>query len=363
MANNKQLKKIKISGFKSFKECELKLGNINLLIGANGAGKSNFISAFNMLKEIIEKKFQTYVLKSGGANALMYNGRKATEKIRFEFFFSNNSYDFTLVPTDDNTLIFESEHFNYDGFFESKSYVGGGYRESQWNNGVYNNIDAFVKPVLQDQAWRVFHFHDTSDSARVKQTTNILNNAELQKDAGNLAAFLYRLKEEYPANYISIIEYVKLVAPYFEDFYLNPLNNGDIILRWKQNDSDDIFNANQFSDGTLRFICLATLLLQPSELQPATIILDEPELGLHPYVVTILSELIKQASLNKQIIIGTQSVELLNEFEPENIIVVDRNEQEGSVFKRFSEKELKEWLDDDYTLGELWKKNILGGRP
>lgn len=363
MINNKQLKKIKVSGFKSFKNCELELGKINLLIGANGAGKSNFISIFNMLKEIIEKRFQSYVMKSAGANALMFNGRKATDRINFEFFFGDNSYDFSLVPTDNNTLFFESEHFNYGGFWDNKSSVGGGYTESQWNRGVNNKIDKYVKPVLQDQVWRVYHFHDTSESAKVKQTTNVFNNVELQKDAGNLAAFLLRLKNEYPINYHNIVEYIKLVAPYFDDFYLEPTNKDDIILRWKQVGSDDFFNANQFSDGTLRFICLACLFLQPENLQPSTIILDEPELGLHPYAITILSELIKQSSINKQIIIGTQSSELLNEFEPEDIIVVDRNDEDGTIFNRFTQKELEDWLNCDYTIGDLWKKNVLGGRP
>ena len=97
------------------------------------------------------------------------------------------------------------------------------------------------------------------------------------------------------------------------------------------------------------------------KLQPATIIVDEPELGLHPYAITIFAEMVKQLSDEKQIIISTQSVELLNEFDADDIIVVDRSET-GSVFKRLDSKELEMWLDEDYSLGELWKKNILGGR-
>lgn len=362
--NSQQIKRIKIKGFKSIKDCDLTLTNINLLIGSNGAGKSNFISMFKLLQNIIEKTLQKYVGVSGGANALMFNGRKCTENIQAEFFFGSNSYAFSLVPTDENSFIFESEHFNYDGYWKNNSYIGGGYTESRWDKGAYNKIDRYIQPILQNEKWRVYHFHDTGASARVKQTHKITNNAELQYDAGNLAALLLRLKQEYPLNYMQIVESIKMIAPYFYDFYLEQSNGtDDIILRWKQVGSDDVFNANQFSDGTLRFICLATLFLQPANLQPETIVVDEPELGLHPYAITLLSEIIKKTATKKQIILSTQSVDLLNEFAANQVIVVDRDEVNGTKFTKYSEEELKDWLSDDYSMGDLWKKNIIGGRP
>ena len=147
-------------------------------------------------------------------------------------------------------------------------------------------------------------------------------------DAANLAAFLFRLKSNYKKNYDEIVRTIQLIAPYFSDFVLEPQegNEEQIVLKWQQKGCDDIFNASQLSDGTLRFICLTTLLLQPHELQPATIVVDEPELGLHPYAITIFSEMVKQLSDEKQIIISTQSVELLNEFDVDDVIVVDRGE-------------------------------------
>ena len=195
------------------------------------------------------------------------------------------------------------------------------------------------------------------------QEHNISNNKMLMYDAGNLAAFLFRLKDHYEKNYEEIVRTVQLIAPYFADFVLEPQegNEEQIVLRWQQKGCEDIFNASQLSDGTLRFICLATLLLQPHELQPATIIVDEPELGLHPYAISIFAEMVRQLSDEKQIIISTQSVEMLNEFDVEDVIVVDRGES-GSEFKRLNETELEIWLEEDYALGELWKKNILGGR-
>ena len=191
------------------------------------------------------------------------------------------------------------------------------------------------KLLLEKYQCNVYQFHDTGSTSKIKMEHNLSNSKFLRQDASNLAAFLYRLREHYPASYQKILKAIQRIAPYFKDFKLEPdeYNNEHIVLRWRQKGCEDIFNASQISDGTLRFICLAALLLQPADLQPNTIIIDEPELGLHPYAITIFAELVKKAAIKKQIILATQSTE-----------------------------QLRVWLEDDYTLGELWNKNIFGGR-
>jgi predicted ATPase len=360
--NQGQLSAIRIQGFKSIKNCKLSLKKINVLIGSNGAGKSNFISAFALLQDVLAGNLQVSTAQRG-INSLFYNGRKSTEEIQIEVFFSDNSYGFNLVPTDDNRIIFGKEYFGYYGRYETQSKLGSGHSESIWHKGTENDINKSVLPILEKQNWRVYHFHDTSRNAKVKTEHNISNNKYLQFDASNLAAFLYRLKNNYLDNYNEIVRTICMIAPYFEGFNLEPMENNpeQIILQWKQKGCEDVFNASQLSDGTLRFICLATLLMQPNELQPATIIVDEPELGLHPYAITIFAEMVKQISDEKQIIISTQSVELLNEFDIDDIVVVDRD-ADGSTFKRLDADELKEWIENDYTIGDLWSKNVLGGR-
>lgn len=362
LLQNDQLSRMTIEGYKSIKKCDISFGKINVLIGSNGAGKSNFISAFSLLQSILSKNLQVSVAQSG-VNTFLYMGRKITEEISFEVYFGHNSYGFKLIPTDDNRLIFQKEFFGYHGNWDNESNVARGNSEAMWDIGAHNQIDQYVIPILKKQNWRVYHFHDTGRSAKVKQEHNISNNRVLLFDAANLAAFLYRLKGNYKKNYDEIVKTIQLIAPYFSDFILEPQegNEEQITLKWQQKGCEDIFNASQLSDGTLRFICLTTLLLQPHNLQPATIIVDEPELGLHPYATTIFAEMVKQLSDEKQIIISTQSVELLNEFCVEDVIVVDRGKN-GSEFKRLNEKDLEVWLEEDYALGDLWKKNILGGR-
>ncbi|MCP5063169.1 MAG: AAA family ATPase, partial [Ignavibacteriae bacterium] len=195
-----------------------------------------------------------------------------------------------------------------------------------------------------------------------KQESDINDNRIFRRDASNLTAFLYLLQEKHFDYFKRIENTIKLIAPFFDKFQLEPLalNNEKIRLEWKHINSDQYFNANHFSDGTLRMICLITLLLQPD--QPDTIIIDEPELGLHPSAIQQLAALMKSvADDGKQIICSTQSVTLLNQFNPEDIIVVDREDNE-SKFKRLDEERLEDWLDK-YAIGELWEKNVLGGRP
>lgn len=357
-----QLSRIKIVNYKSIKQCDLKLNRLNVLIGSNGSGKSNFISFFVMLQNILNANLSVYVGQSG-INALFYNGMKVSNEISAEVYFGENSYGFVLIPTDDNRMIFKKEFFGYHGAWDNETTVARGNAEAAWKKGVGNKTDNYIIPILDKQKWKVYHFFDTSRAANVKREHNISNNTVLQFDASNLAAFLYRLREYYRHNYNDIVQTIRLIAPYFDDFELKPNegNNELIVLKWRQIGCEDIFNASQLSDGTLRFICLMTLLLQPKELQPATIIIDEPELGLHPYAITVFGEVIRQASEYKQIILSTQSVELLNEFDAEDIIVVNRS-NDGSKFERLESDDLKEWLESDYTLGELWNKNLLGGR-
>ena len=363
--NKGQLSRIEIKGFKSLKNCSVDFSKINVLIGSNGAGKSNFISAFELLDSVVNKNLQPYVMQSG-VNTLLYNGRSVTGRISFDVNFEESGYGFDLMPTNDYSVYVGEERFFYKDQPWKLWTLSTMKREADWdraNDLSDTEVDEEIRKILRQTDWRVYHFHDTDQSARLKQTTYTSNNVFLQKDAGNLAAILYLLKQSYQKNYREIVDTIRLAAPFFDDFVLvpQPPNQELITLRWKQRGCDDVFLASQLSDGTLRFICLAVLFLQPKALQPETIIIDEPELGLHPFAITLLSEMIESVGVEKQVVLTTQSAELLNEFDPEDVIVVDRDQGE-TVFKRLDASSLEAWLEE-YTLGELWKKNLLGGRP
>jgi predicted ATPase len=362
---SKKLDKLTVVGFKSIKELkDFELGNLNVLIGANGAGKSNFIALFRMINELVAGKLQRYVQKAGGASTLLYHGKKTTPSIDIVLWFGPNGYHCKLSGADNDNLFIEEE----SAYFFDRSRYSRPYETSISHNGKESGLTSTTGGIGQYvnesmKSWRVYHFHDTSDSAELKNSGNIADNDLLRPNASNLAAYLYLLSEKYPRDYRNIVNTVKLVAPFFESFNLrpNPLNTETIQLEWKHVNSDDYFNAHSLSDGTLRFICLATLLLQPEEKLPSTILLDEPELGLHPYAISILAGMLESVSIKTQIIVSTQSVTLVNQMKPEHIVVVDRD-SEQSTFRWLNKEEMSHWIDD-FGLGDMWEKNLIGGRP
>ncbi len=352
-----------MQGFKSIRELddfELAPG-LNVLIGANGAGKSNFISLFRMLADMMAGKLELYVRSENGPDALLFGGRKKSRGIDVALYFGANGYHFTLLPAA-NQLVFGAEetYFHGDLVQDHRQALGRGHTEARLPTGAGGPVATYVLPAVR--SWRVYHFHDTSSSARVRLRHEARDNLVLKPDAENLAAFLLMLRRKHRASYSSIVDTIRMVAPFFGDFLDRGESNEQIDLEWLEADDPDTPRGPlQLSDGTLRFICLATLLLQPVQLQPDTIIVDEPELGLHPYALATLGALLRQASENKQIIVSTQSVELVNQLSPEDIVVVERHEG-ASEFRRLDPKHLGEWLED-YALGELWKMNVVGGRP
>ncbi len=377
MAKGSPISELTIMGFKSIRNLnKFKLKNLNVLIGSNGTGKSNFISYFRMLNEMIPNisnescRLQSFISQQGGADRILSYGVKETREIYSLIQFGVNDYLFKLEPTIDDKLVFKSEVVSYFSPFGGNPFYnfGSGHFESLLRDKAItvNDRSKKVSTYCYDSIsnWRVYHFHDTSDTAGVKRFCSVDDVSYLRSDAQNLAAFLYHMRQNYNDDYNNIVKIVRLALPFFDNFVLEPrnkLNSDDqqIRLLWKQKESDYPLWPSQLSDGSLRFICLATALMQPIPL--STIVIDEPELGLHPYAISLLGGLLRSASTRMQVIVSTQSVPLLNEFELEDLVIVERKDGE-SVFKRLSTEEYKQWLDD-YTIGELWEKNILGGRP
>lgn len=342
-----RLERLCIRGYRSIKEMQVDFGKVNILIGSNGAGKSNFISSFALLGKVLSGEMDS-MPEGDACSALFYSGGE--KKIALEAVFGDMCSTHLLALSPDCTIALLQERF---------------FRRI-WENGAETRREVKrdeLAPAVWAHRFCVYHFHDVGAHSAVKGKSRIDDAAVLRPDAANLAAFLYRLQREHEQSYTEIVHTLRLIAPYFDEFALYPCaeDSALIELRWKQQGLPDLFGAAHFSDGTLRFLCLATLLLQPEALQPTLIIIDEPELGLHPYALTIFAESIGQLSDARQILISTQSVELLGEFAPEDVLVADRN-ADGSVFHRLDITELEGWLEAGYSLGDLWKKNLLGGR-
>jgi len=423
MSDKQPIERLTIRGFKSIRALEaFPLRDLNVLIGANGAGKSNFVSYFHMLREMIDGRLRRWTAKQGTADRIVFFGVQETVRIESSIEFrrslknqeinarntndkrivftdvwgknkvfleldeditvgdtpshldDNDTYAFHLETIADGRFIFFNEGllFSYSDQENYQISLGDDHQESRLKEThrrlKYTSTDAAISDAISRcynsmLRCQVYHFHDTSETAGMRRIGAVHDNAYLRPDGSNLAAFLYRLSEEHPNIYQRIRTTINLAMPFFEDFVFQPrtlpTEEQLINLQWRQKDSDYPFWPSQLSDGSIRFICLVTALLQPDP--PATIIIDEPELGLHPYAITMLGSLLQLASTTTQVIIATQSVSLVDQFDIEDLIIVERRDGE-SVFSRPNEEDFNIWLEE-YSVGELWEKNVLGGRP
>jgi predicted ATPase len=362
------LDRLTIRGFKSIKNLEdFDLKKLNVLVGANGAGKSNLISFFIMLRAMSEEGLAEFITTNGGADGFLFNGPKETTQIEAGLKFGYNEYEFTLTSTTSVKLMVKQETVVYTPNNYRKTYRSNSLESNlrSWKDkasdwGSYIGAEGHVFEAIS--SWMVYHFHDTSSRALMRREHAVRDMRELNTDASNIAPFLLRLKQTGIGSYLKILETIQLVVPFFDDFILEPDLMGDnevVRLEWRQRGSSYPFQPWQLSDGTIRFICLAAALLQPEP--PSTVVIDEPELGLHPFALEVLAGMIRDASNRTQLIVSTQSASLLNFFEPEEVIVVDRVDG-SSRFRRLDPESLAVWTKD-FSLGELWQKNIFDAGP
>ena len=381
LANAPLVERIAVRGFKSVREAEIEIAPVNLLIGANGSGKSNFIGAFKFLRTLKSGLLQDTVRKHGGADNFLHFGSKHTPKMSFKIWFEQdnpltNGYEVTLEANAQDSLYISDE---VALVWNKTAYPECPYRAYLPLNGpeaaiVHPNQvpdSVWVKPwmdrgiarhvALGLDSFRLYHFHDTGFHSPMKKTSEVRLDLQLSPDGSNLAPFLYRLREEYPRSYNMIKHAIWLAAPFFRDFHLEPrgADGKFIILEWLHESSERVWDASSLSDGTLRFMALAALLLQPKELLPPTILLDGPELGLHPDAITLLVNMIQRASAYSRLIIATQSPRIVDEFQPGDVIVADRKDG-ATKLSRPNADDLAVWLSD-YSLGDLWEMNGFGG--
>jgi predicted ATPase len=366
------LKRIRVVGWKSIKNQTVDLTPLTVVIGANGAGKSNLLSLFKLLNAMFANTpgFRNYVAQYGYADSLLHYGSRETPVAEIELVFGTETgetkYFARWAAAAGGTLIFTEERVEFERTGSPKPIIvdlGAGHPESNLIRSAEDGDQTSVVALRLLRSCRLFHFHDTSENCRARQPCPVEANRFLYPDAGNLAAMLYLFRERHAAAYRRIAATVRQMIPDFDAFSVEPskLNETQILLNWTHKGRPYEFGPHQLSDGSLRFIALTTLLLQPEEKLPLLIALDEPELGLHPAALEVMAGMAKATSQHSQVLFATQSSVFLDHFEPENVVVV--NSKGGmSEFQRLDAAKLEAWRNQ-YTLGELWEKNIVGGGP
>lgn len=362
--------RLRIAGWKSIRDAALDLRPITVLIGANGSGKSNLVSFFRLLNDLVGERLQAHIGKCGGANAVLHLGAKRTPvlecELDFKTFTGESRYVARWAAAAGDRLVFTDERIEF--WREGRSYpFEKSLDAGHWESALRAQADegeqtaGVIRRLLS--RCRVFHFHDTSDSSPMRRVCYIEANRHLYPDGGNVAAMLYAYREAHPTVYQRIVATVRQMAPFIDDFVLEPerLQSQQIALKWRQSGSDYEFGPHQLSDGTLRMIALTTLLLQPEADLPLLIALDEPELGLHPTAIHVLSDLVRKVSHHCQVVLATQSTVFVDCFDLSEIVIASTDDGATSLLRPDPEQ-LQEWLDD-YTVSELWEKNVLGGGP
>jgi predicted ATPase len=369
----KQLKQIRLKNWKSIADQTIELNPLNVFIGANGAGKSNLIGVIKLINAMFARQpgFRNYVGQSGGADSMLHFGKRKSPTAEMDLTFTTDTgttkYIAHWAAAAQDSLIFTDERVEFLRTGQTNplvTHLGAGHTESKLaeiDQTIGHQTAKIALELLR--SCRLFHFHDTSAGAGIRHLSRVEDNRFLYPDAGNLASILYLFEKQHPTTFRRITGAAKQMIPAFHSFLLEPsrLNNTQILLKWFQSGSDYEFGPHQLSDGTIRFLALATLFSQPAEFMPLLIAIDEPELGLHPSALEVLAGMVKTASQHSQVMLATQSATLLDHFDASDVIVA--NSQHGATtFNRMSAAQLDSWLDE-YSLGEIWEKNVIGGGP
>ena len=372
-----RIESVRIKGFRSLADVELSgLQNANVLIGANGSGKSNFIRFFEMMSWMLRsRRLGEFVERHGGADDQLYGGNRVTPRMEAELALrteaGRNDYRFALVHAHPDRFVFTEEAFRFS--------ATGFPTEARWQHAPSGQSEAAIVDIAQAspspgvnpttarvivhllKSCHVYQFHDTSDTSNLKKRCDAEDNNYLRTHGGNLAAVLHRLEHDDVRRFDLICRHVQRVLPVFDRFQVDE-SYGKVSLRWKATGTDRTFGAHLTSDGSLRFFALVTLLNLPLEMLPNVLLLDEPELGLHPAAVALVGGMIKSLAVDRQIIVATQSPLLVDVFDLEELIVL--NLQDGrTTFRRPDADEYRQWLDEGFMPGEIWQKNLIGGRP
>jgi len=375
--SSEKLKRVRIEGFRSIKSAEIELGDATVLIGANGAGKTNLIGFLQMLSYMMSENLRLYVDERRGADSILHFGSSATQRLtgELEFFRGNETsiYGFTLVPAAGDRLLFTHEQVffrkpgaiaPFDALLDPGGFESAVPRAAQVGQDRIRRVCQVFRRRLSEV--KVYHFHNTTAVSGIRGLQSMRENRALLAQGNNVAVILHVLESQFEGHYRRIVEEMRRILPDFQNFVLepDPLRGGEQIeLRWSSKfGSEKIFGPEHLSDGSIRAVALLTLLLQPNEFKPGVIVIDEPELGLHPFAVSQIARLINEAAVDHQIIISTQSSRIVSEFEPEQVVVVEAQDGQ-SHFHNLSSTDLSSWLDEFGDLGTLFDMNVTGGAP
>ena len=367
MMNDVSIKSVTIKGFRNLKCVEnLELSNLNVLIGGNGVGKSTLMHFFEMLSWMHQgSNFQEYVIRNGGGDDQFFMGGLATPEMTADISMEtkDGTYDYGVslvyLKAKDRAWVTE-ERYRFVPPASEEAVPYQVLKEMEAESQLGRQTDPTAQKIRKLlQQFGVFHFYDAAANATANKRWEVSDSYCLHPDGGNLAPVLLSLKENDRQRYQYIVDQIQSVFPNLGDFVLTQ-EYGKVLLQWKHRFSNKVLGPYLTSDGTLRFFFLVTLLNLPSDRLPSVLFIDEPELGLHPYAMELVAAMLKRVARTKQVVVATQSANLLDCFDLDNIIVAESHGG-AAQFKRMNRQDYERWLEDDYQPSDIWLSQSVGG--
>jgi predicted ATPase len=385
---------IYVHGFRRLYDVDLKLKPLNVVIGANGSGKTSLLDVFSLLASSASGRLKETMSDLSGIDANLTNLLTAKgDKARFMAFHLTMGvqghnpieYRIALSPVgvgyeisdetltqrrDDKPQPFKHIHAHHGDvrYFEQNNTTRKGLVRPNWDyNQTESALSQVPKMFREPEDFRKrlassthYHVLDVSRRAPVRLPQQMRDAQLPGHDGEDLVSCLYTIRETDPDRFETIEASLRAGFPDFERLNFPPVAAGTLAMTWKDRTSKNPFYMHQLSEGTLRFLWLATLLQSPG--LTAVTMIDEPEVSLHPELLSLLADLLREASQRTQLIVATHADRLIRFLKPSEVVTIDVNEDGAAEATRADEHDLEKWLEE-YTLDEVWRMGRIGARP
>jgi predicted ATPase len=390
------LKSIRLVNFYSFRDTTIELNQgVNVLVGINGSGKSNFLKVFELLNEAINgRRLRRYILEIGGVNEMLYQGERENDEIIIQLTFDGSVfekeededdeefkgetyYQIKILPTQTEYYLEEKAWNDADKVYfykeGEKVNVAAWFRSLKDTPLYHNGLELFMlsesfftnTPMSGGGFVGLFNTLkslayittiNTTSKSPIRKPVLAIPETDIINGGDNLVQVLNTIKINDKKTYKKIIEALQRVNPYFKDFDFRPFGTNFEMLLEEEGLNRSI-HLSKVSDGTLRYLCLITALLTNKK---AVLCLDEPEIGLHPDMLFNIAQAIKEAGETATIIVSTHSAQLLNYFNLETVRVFEKDVDNSTQVYAYTEGDFKGWYET-FQVGTMWRQGDIGG--
>ncbi len=376
------LKSIRLVNFYSFRDTTIELNQgANVLVGINGAGKSNFFKVFELLNEAINgKRLRRHIIEIGGIDEMLYQGERENDEIVIELIYESPTfelinYEIKIVPTQTEYYVREKAWHKDSIFFEREDkqifvIIEGMDKKLPWqtfdvdelellisDNSFRNgNLKNLTEALTNFAKINIINTINTTSQSPIRKPVLAIPETNIVNGGDNLAQVLNTIKINDKKTYKKIIESLNRVNPYFKDFDFRPIGTNFEMLLEEEGLNRSI-HLSKVSDGTLRYLCLITALLTNKK---AVLCFDEPEIGLHPDMLFNIAQAIKEAAETAIVIVSTHSTQLLNYFDLETVRVFEKDADNSTQVYAYTEGDFTGWYET-FQVGTMWRQGDIGG--